>query len=217
MIVNRIRICGRPADIVKRQLSAVDSFFAPENNEFLGNQFGLDPDLGQLIGNYLANFLRLGISVRRKIEFDVRSLWIAGFLEQPFGLLWVVRIAFDLGIVTDHVRSQGSVHDIAVALINMLEDHRRIDGVIDRLAEQFIVKGLMGYVHSEKIHAHAFDLFRAHPRMVFESGQLFDGNVIDDIALSGEKSRHPAGILFDSFENDLLDRRFVAPVIVVSG
>jgi hypothetical protein len=51
--------------------------------------------------------------------------------------------------------------------------------------------------------------------VVFESGQLFDGNVVDDIALSRKKSRYPAGILFDSFENDLLDRRFVAPVIVV--
>jgi hypothetical protein len=41
LIVNRIRIDGRPANVVKRDFAAVDAVRPPENGKFLRDQLGL--------------------------------------------------------------------------------------------------------------------------------------------------------------------------------
>ena len=102
------------------------------------------PAFEQLIGDDLANFSSFGITVRGKVELNFQPVWIAGFCEKLFRFLGVVGIAFNLGIIADNVRADGPVHHITIAFVDVLDDRRRIDGVIDRLSHKLVVKGLMG-------------------------------------------------------------------------
>ena len=186
LIVNRIGIDGRAADVIKGKLSAVDSFSTPKDHEFLRNKLGLDADFCKLIGDNLANFTCFGVTVRGEIKFDVQTVGKAGAGEKLLGLLRIVRITLHLGIEANHVGTKRPIHDVAVSLVDVLNDHRWIDGVVKRLAHLFIVEGLVRDVHGEKVHPHAFGLLGADFRIVGETRELFHRHVVDDIALSGQ-------------------------------
>src|SRR6185503_19572559 len=99
----------------------------------------------------------------------------------------------------------------------MLDDYRRVDGIVDGLAHQLIVERLMGNVHGEKIHSHPFNFFGPYPGVILEARQLFDRHVVGEVALTGEKASHPTRIFLHPSNDDLLDRRLAAPVTIVTS
>ncbi len=75
----------------------------------------------------------------------------------------------------------------------------------------------MRHVEGEKKHAQAFDLIDAHARMFLQTRDFMHRNIVDEIGLSRFQSREARRVLGDFFENDFLDRRLAAPIIVVAG
>jgi len=67
----------------------------------------------------------------------------------------------------------------------MFHHHRWIDGVVDRLAHQLVVEGLVVDVHRDEIHAKAGNLFDPGARMFGYSIDFFDGQIADHVGLAG--------------------------------
>src|SRR5688500_12984607 len=72
LIVDGIGIDGRPPDVVEGNFAAVDSVRTPENRKLLRDELGFYARLRELIGDHLADFFRLGITVRRKMQLDLQ-------------------------------------------------------------------------------------------------------------------------------------------------
>src|SRR5687768_1814579 len=75
----------------------------------------------------------------------------------------------------------------------------------------------MRHVEGEKKHSQPFDLIDPHARVFLQARDFVHRDVIDKIGLAGFERRQPRSLLGYLAENDFLDRRFTAPVIVVAG
>ena len=137
--------------------------------------------------------------------------------QQLFGLLRIVRIALQLGIGADDVGAHRTVARIADAVENIFHDGRRVDGIIGRLAHEFIVPGLMRHVERQKEHAQTLDLVDAHARVFLQARHFMHRNVVDEIGLARLQRREARRVLGDFLENDFFDRRLAAPIVVVAG
>ena len=98
----------------------------------------------------------------------------------------------------------------------MLDHHRGIDGVVERLAHELVVERLVRDVHRQEIHSQPFDFFRTHPRMLVQAGDLLHRNIVDHVALSCQQAGHPSRILADFFQHDFFDGGLRSPVIIVA-
>src|SRR4029453_12900544 len=166
LVIECVGIVSRSAGVVERQLAAVDSVSAPIDRVFLRYKLNLNAALAELVRDDLAHFFAFEMAVGGEIKLHFQTGGITGFGEQLARLFWIEWIAFDGRIVADHVRAQWAVKHVAVPFINVFQNDVRVDGIIESLAYQLVVKRLVGGIHGQKIHAIARNFFNPRARIL---------------------------------------------------
>ena len=117
-----------------------------EHTPFGSVQARFDADLGQLTGDRLSDFAVFGVTTRRGKKVNFKSAGKTGCSQQLPRLLRIVRKRPERWVFTETMRAQDTVEAIGFTVQDLFNDSILIEGVVDRLAHQFVVEGFMRWV-----------------------------------------------------------------------
>ena len=154
------------------------------------------PTFSQLIGDDFANLFAFEMTVRGKMKLELKTVGITCFAEQLPGLVRIVRIALYFRVVADPIRAQGTVHNSAVTVVDMLQHYIGIERIVDCLAHELIVEGLEGHVHPQEIHPKPNHLFYPIARVLADAFDVFNREIADNVRLTRQQSCNPRFLLY---------------------
>src|SRR5215469_8253376 len=116
-------------------------------------------------------------------------------LQQVPRLRGIVRIGLERGIVAEAARQERRREPRAVAVIDVAQNRRPLDGIVDPLPQPRIVEGLRLRVELDLVGPRAGGGFYLHVRVRLEAIHKIRRHFLDDLHLAGEQRRNSAGRL----------------------
>jgi hypothetical protein len=150
----------------------------------------------------------------RAVEGHVHSAGVAGLGEELLGLLRVVRVRLHLGIVAEGLRLHGGGHRPPQPGHELLDHRLLVDRVVGGLADEPLVEGRHAHVELHGVDAKDGRRGDVGLGARLELGHEVGGDVPDDVHPARLDFRDLGRRLGDGAEDELLEGRAAAPVLI---
>ena len=169
------------------------------------------PDLGQHLADGLED---RPVRDAGAVQRDVHAVRKARLGEQLLGLLGIVGIGLDLAIEAEGERLHRGGDLRGEARHQLLHDGLLVDRVVRRLPRRLLVEGRRPHVELDVVDAQDRRRGDVGLRMGLELGRDVGGDFPDDVDAARLDLRVLRGVLGDGAEDEVLERRLAAPVLV---
>ncbi len=174
---------------------------------------GLHTNLFQLARNRLNNFFTVQISARGDFQFDWFCWRPACFFQQLSCLVGVIRIGLEVWIEAEIAfRRHLAMCDFRLIVENSLDDAFLIDGVVQRLAQQLVIKRGFQRVEFDEHGARARHSARLCVTTGLDALDFGGRDRIDEIDFTGQKGCNTTCRIGNDTNDVFVEGRLFAPV-----
>ncbi len=185
---------------------------------FIGDELGVDADLGKVGLHHFADALAVGIvrSLDRHVpKINVERRLDARGSQRGLGLLGVVGVIDDVVVVGPHRARDQGLGLLAGAEIDILDDGVAVDGHAERLTHFPLVKGRLGRVERPVRDVEAGHADHLERRILLHFGEIGRPGIGVDVAFARLQLGVARRCIGRDGEDEVVDERLFTKVVLV--